>query len=324
MDYKMDFADNIPIYQQIANRIASDIKNKTLKPGDKLPTVRELSEKLELARGTVKRAYDELFREGLIEMTQGRGTFVCYQPMNSKSRKERAMAAIDRMFETLRELELSPTETQIFIELKLREYICRGERLKIGFVECSPEILAQIADRLRDYQEIEVVPYLLEDILRYPYKIGDDTDLIITSAKHAPALEEILPDGKNLLRVGLAMRPQCVRNLAQLEENAKVGIACQSERFCELLQEMLENYASSKPCKEPCFFGNDLAGYLKDKDAVLVPANYENFCSAKGAVLLEKFSARHILILCSYQADQGSLYYLDERLRKMIEERKIR
>ena len=324
MDYRIDAESEVPIYQQIADRIASDIRNKVLKPGDRLPTVRELSEELELARGTVKRAYDELFREGLIEMTQGRGTFVRYQPMNSKSRKERAMAAIDRMFDTLRELELSPTETQIFIELKLKEYIRRGERMKVGFVECSPEILAQISDRLRDYQGIEVVSYLLEDILRYPYKIGDDTDLIITSAKHAPALEEVLPSDRNLLRVGLAMRPQCVRNIAQLEENAKVGIACKSERFYELLSEMLGNYASSAPCETPCFFGSDLAAYLKDKDAVLVPANYENFCSAKEALLLEKFSARHILILCSYQADQGSLYYLDERLRKMGEERKLR
>ena len=323
--YKVDSENDLPIYQQLADRIASDIKSGVLKPGDRLSTVRDLAAEMNLAKGTVKRAYDELCREDLVEMTQGRGTFVRYRPMSSKSRKERAMAAIDQMLETLRSLSLSPEEMQIFVELKLRECLLHGSRVKLGFVECSPEILGQITDRLRDYPQIEVIPYLLEDILRYPYKINDDTDLVVTSATHAAALEEALPDSRNLVRMALAMRPQCVKNIAQLEKEARVGIVCQSERFFELLREVLKNYTETEEPKTAFFFGGeDLAAYLKEKDAVLVPANYENFCSGKEAALLEKFSARHILVLCSYQADQGSLYYLDERLRAIMEKRKLK
>ncbi len=323
--YKVDSESDIPIYQQLSDRIASDIKSGVLKPGDKLPTVRDLAEELCLAKGTIKRAYDELCREDLVEMTQGRGTFVRYRPMNSKSRKERAMAAIDQMLETLRELSLSPEEMRIFVELKLRECLQHGNRVRIGFVECSPEILGQIADRLREYPQIEVSPYLLEDILRYPYKIADDTDLVITSATHAAALEEALPNSKNLVKMALAMRPQCVRNIAQLNENAKVGVCCRSERFFELLSEVMKSYTAAAVPKAAFFFGQgDLAAYLEEKDAVLVPANYENFCSVKEVSLLEKFSARHILVLCSYQADQGSLYYLDERLQAVLEKRKLK
>lgn len=325
MTYKVDSKSEIPIYQQLSDMIASDIKSGVLKPGDRLPTVRDMAETMSLAKGTVKRAYDELCREDLVEMTQGRGTFVRYRPMNSKSRKERAMAAIDQMLETLRSLSLSSEEMRIFVELKLRECLLRERKAKLGFVECSPEILGQIGDRLRDYPEIEVISYLLEDILRYPYKIADDTDLIVTSSTHAAALEEVLPDSKNLVKMALAMRPQCVKNIAQLDKNAKVGVVCQSERFFELLREVMKNYAEAAAPKTAFFFGKgELAAYLKDKDAVLVPANYGNFCSGKETALLEKFSARHILVLCSYQTDQGSLYYLDERLQKMMEKRKLK
>ena len=127
MKYNINPESGIPIYRQLADIIFAEIKSGSIKSGSKLPTVRELAEEAGVARGTVKRAYEELRRDGAVEMTQGRGTFAKYAPESGKSRKDRAMEAIDKMLDTLRELELSPSEAQIFVELRLREYAGTGQ-----------------------------------------------------------------------------------------------------------------------------------------------------------------------------------------------------
>lgn len=64
------------IYKQIAAALERDIEAGTLKAGDQLPTLKELSATLEVTPGTVNRAYELAHRMGLIEGEVGRGTFV--------------------------------------------------------------------------------------------------------------------------------------------------------------------------------------------------------------------------------------------------------
>lgn len=324
MNYKINQNSEVPIYRQLCDMILADVKSGELSQGDRLPTVRELSDELGLARGTVKRSYDELRKNGIIDMTQGRGTFVRYQPMNSESRKERAMAAIDKMLESLNQLDISPAEMEIFIGLKLREYVKRGDSVKIAFIECSPEILGQIADRFRDIGGAEVFTYLLDEILRNPYRIEEDVDIIVTSATHAEEVSRALHGSERLTKVALAMRTQCIKDIARLEEKTRVGIACCSERFGALLTDALQKYSCCKKAAKPFYFGGgEPEKYLEDKDALLLPINYAAFCSDREAELFRRFSARHILVLCSYQADQGSTLYLGEKIRAIKERKKL-
>jgi GntR family transcriptional regulator len=70
-------SDELPIYRQIMRRITEAIAMGHLKRGEKLPSHRELSERLVVAPLTVKKAYDELETLEFIETQRGRGTFVC-------------------------------------------------------------------------------------------------------------------------------------------------------------------------------------------------------------------------------------------------------
>lgn len=65
-----------PLYLAIARTLADDVARGRLKPGDRLPTQRELGSALGVALGTVTRAYAEAERRGLIRGEIGRGTFV--------------------------------------------------------------------------------------------------------------------------------------------------------------------------------------------------------------------------------------------------------
>jgi molybdate-binding protein/DNA-binding transcriptional regulator YhcF (GntR family) len=72
----IDQTANLPIYQQIADQVREQIANKTLRPGEHLPTIRKLAEALNLSPGTITRAYAELERGGIVVTRHGGGTIV--------------------------------------------------------------------------------------------------------------------------------------------------------------------------------------------------------------------------------------------------------
>src|SRR5579859_3658850 len=67
------------LYQQIVERLKREVSEGRLKPGTALPSFRQLAQNLLVSVITVKRAYEELEREGIIFRRQGLGTFVAEQ-----------------------------------------------------------------------------------------------------------------------------------------------------------------------------------------------------------------------------------------------------
>ncbi|MGN1403647.1 MAG: GntR family transcriptional regulator [Ruminococcus sp.] len=68
-----------PIYEQITSQIKAQIMDGKLRTGDPIPSMRSLAKSLHVSVITVQRAYEELQRDGFIETTVGRGSFVAAQ-----------------------------------------------------------------------------------------------------------------------------------------------------------------------------------------------------------------------------------------------------
>jgi len=68
----------VPLHHQVYLDLSSAMDDGEWKPGDRLPTERELAERYGCSLITVRRALSELVREGRIERTRGRGTFVLH------------------------------------------------------------------------------------------------------------------------------------------------------------------------------------------------------------------------------------------------------
>lgn len=67
---------NKPIYEQITSQIKGKIMNGELQPGDPIPSMRALAKSIQVSVITVQKAYEDLQRDGFIETTVGRGSFV--------------------------------------------------------------------------------------------------------------------------------------------------------------------------------------------------------------------------------------------------------
>lgn len=308
---------DVPIYQQLVDKIRSDVKKGVLMPGQQLPTVQEMARSLGIAKGTIKRAYDELEHQGLLEKIQGRGTFICYQPANSGSRKEQAMAAIDALLDKLEDMGFSQTEINIFLTLKQRERSEDLSTLKVAVVECNPEMVSQLSEQIRGIKNIELHGYLLETIRQYPYHLDDETDLVITTANHADYMETVLSDRKKLARIAYRFSMDTIAAVGKLKTGDNIGILCSSTRFCDLIYQSCKKCARNLSLPKPQLFSSDLDvdTFLADLDAVLVPKSFEKYCSQEVAQKLREFEKNGKLIQCAYEMDDGSFLHLEEKLR---------
>jgi GntR family transcriptional regulator len=72
----IDARDKTPIYAQLERGLRAAMATSRLKPGDQLPTVRQLAVELSINANTVARVYADLERSGAIETRRGVGSFV--------------------------------------------------------------------------------------------------------------------------------------------------------------------------------------------------------------------------------------------------------
>ncbi len=86
----------VPIYVQIVDQVRHALEIGGLRPGERLPTVRQLASELTVAPNTIVKAYNELQRMGLVESRPGVGTVVA-EGIEEIDRERRVGAIFERL-----------------------------------------------------------------------------------------------------------------------------------------------------------------------------------------------------------------------------------
>lgn len=99
MELTVDTGSREPIYRQLAIQIREGVARGRLAPGDKLPSVRELSQQLVVNPNTIARAYTELERDGVLHTRQGMGVYIARPAteLTKAARKKRLVEPIDAL-----------------------------------------------------------------------------------------------------------------------------------------------------------------------------------------------------------------------------------
>lgn len=117
----MNYKDHKPIYQQIIDYCLKQIGNGTWRPGERLPSMRELCVTLQVNNRTLLRATDELERMGLITAQRGQGYF-CTNDAKSRlliaKRMEFDKVVISELLEAMEECGYTLEETLDRIEFR--------------------------------------------------------------------------------------------------------------------------------------------------------------------------------------------------------------
>lgn len=95
-------SSSVPIYEQIKKSIINQILEGELNEDELLPSIRVLAGDIKISAMTIKKAYDELEKEGYLKSIQGKGTFVA--PKNTELAKEQAQKDIEKHIEKIVEI----------------------------------------------------------------------------------------------------------------------------------------------------------------------------------------------------------------------------
>ena len=127
ISFQLNPSSGIPAYLQIVQQVERALRMGTLRPGDQLPTVKQVVAEVTVNPNTVTRAYRELEHAGLVEGRQGVGTFVARRPHGPPPEEQMRVArGLERWIETARAAGLDDQAMEAMLRSLLRSASDRG------------------------------------------------------------------------------------------------------------------------------------------------------------------------------------------------------
>jgi DNA-binding transcriptional regulator YhcF (GntR family) len=254
--FALDRAMPIPIGTQLRGQIEYGISLGLLRPGDRLPSVRELATAKGIAQATVSHAYSVLKREGLIQMRPGMGTFVA--AVSDGVRPSGDLADLHRIVDAMAAQALAcgftPAQISHAVTARLAGgYAPRPRVALVGLFGHATEVyVRELAALLADLSP-EIVPYTLERLRAG----GDDersricaADLVLTIANRVTEVQGLLPPVHPPVH-GLTFiaHPATMQRLRALPRDLLLGVV---STFGEFLPTMLQGIlACVTPSRAP-------------------------------------------------------------------------
>ncbi len=208
-----------PLHEQLVEQLRYQIAVGRFKTGDTLPSTRALGEQLNLSFHTVRKAYQQLEAEGLLQARKGSGyTVVERTPLSKTERMERGAAIVQEALQRLIGLGLDDAEIEYLFAEQRDLLEDDGERLKLVVVasyrELADEVAAQIG--LAMQQTVEAATF--EDLERHR-----DADYVFTRLQDVRRASEAVPRADVL---GLRVQPAlpALARVARMLETETLGL----------------------------------------------------------------------------------------------------
>ena len=124
MDLQLDPASAVPIYAQIVDQVRALVATRAFRPGDKLPSVRELAASLRVNRNTAAKAYQALEADGIVETRAGQGCFIADGgPRWSRAERYRRIdLSVDRTLVEAHHLEIPLQEVPHIVDRRIKKF----------------------------------------------------------------------------------------------------------------------------------------------------------------------------------------------------------
>lgn len=176
----------VPVKDQLIEQIGLQIASGTLKPKDKLPSIRQLAQKLEIHHSTVTAAYNQLEEAGLLEIRQGSGVRVANRSLAGDGQKELSLEALFKQcLARAAESGLSREQVSTFAERMLKSKPI--ERILV--VDRNEDFHPLLSAELSPHFSLPVQPISFEKLAKNQGLLADS--LIVTSFYHLYPLQSL-------------------------------------------------------------------------------------------------------------------------------------
>ncbi|MCA1556098.1 MAG: GntR family transcriptional regulator [Acidobacteria bacterium] len=215
----------------------------------RLPTVKDLSQKLEINFETIRKAYKELEKEGLISTKRGRGTFadgrLSPRPqMRSPASSELELIdSVKGASKKLLQTGMGLEEVRKIITQALDEVSLECSRQIVVFTECNLLQINQISELLKSYLNLNVEPVLLKDLREKVEGIlaekGELLAVITTGFHMNEVRNEILGLSVKIDFLITNMSPETRREIDALDKTVRYGFICRDQESIPFYKDML-------------------------------------------------------------------------------------
>ena len=166
-----------------------EIKKGTLKVGTKMPTERELSQRLKVSRNTISTAYNDLEQDGALKSYQGKGTFVVEEAISWESQniKNKIIKFVDLGLEEALEIGMKPEEFLDIVNQRVNEKKQIMDKIVAVYVECNIEQAKMFSKQLSKNSNMNVMPLTISDLEKMDKDTKDkieSAEFIITTFNH--------------------------------------------------------------------------------------------------------------------------------------------
>jgi GntR family transcriptional regulator len=241
---KIDRKADTPFYVQLQNILKNRIQNGDLREG-RIPPIRQLAQEYGVSINTALRAYEGLRREGLVEGTVGRGTFVITTPDQQQKHNRQVLLrrVIEHTLEEALTLEYTIEEFSEAVKELVQEKRELMRHLTLSFIECNIEQLTYFTDHLELDPHIRRLPVLLDEVKGGNAETMEAlaaSDIIATSFYHVNEVRERLSSlGKPIVGISLEPEINTIIRIAKIPEGSTVGIVTTSEDFRAIIGQIL-------------------------------------------------------------------------------------
>jgi DNA-binding transcriptional regulator YhcF (GntR family) len=311
----IDKGNRIPLYLQVKKQIMDLIKDGSLKVGFKMPTERELSQKLQVSRNTVSMAYQELEKDGVLKSYQGRGTFVAEEVKlwEDEDIRDKLKKFVDLAFEEAIETGIDADEFMEIVTERIEEKRRLINEISGIYVECNIEQSRIFAAQLKERTNIDFKPVTVND-LRIMDKDTEEllqkSQIIITTFNHVNEVRRLTRNfNKNVLGVAITPDLETIVKIARFPIGTKFYFVCISEEFKFKVRDALESaglgninieYTNSS-------YKEELIEIIERSDVIIAsPGRYKEINELNGG--------RKQIINFLYSLDDGSVKALKSKL----------
>jgi DNA-binding transcriptional regulator YhcF (GntR family) len=309
-------------YRQIISGITSMVADGDLRPGDRLPSERELAVTLGVSRGTVKKAYDKLCTNGVTQSLEGSGTFISMgQNVISPARKTAAVHEIENLVNRLAELGFSTTEIDTQFRLVMNKFTNSPEVVRIAAIDCSPESLFTFDQQLSYISQIKVDRFLLADLEsgKIRQEQFEEYDIILTTSTHNAEINVMLARlTDRIMQIVVSPDRQTVIELAGIPKDKTAGVLCRSRRYLAVIMQFMTR--DINPANIRILESGDLpeSRFFAKLDYLILPP--EDVIAGGDVPAMADFIEKGgRIIYFNYQIERGSLLHIEERISSVLQ-----
>lgn len=299
--------------EAVERSVLNRIRLGRYRPGERLPSVRDLARELGSNRNTVNKAYQNLIGLGVVTAGgSSREGFRVGGLAGAGAEPPFAEHLYRRVTQLVWEgmaAGMSADEVLGLSSRAVREVFREGA-VRLAFYECNALDSREMGAHLSRALGLELTCGVLSDLERHAAQLTRDYDLIITTFHHvAEAVQVAGTDKTKVVGIDTRLTPETLLEVAHLPKT-RVGVVCGVEATAHMLEHVLHGYYPALTLTAVTL--SDSAGVQRvaeENDHVIATRT----CAAE----TERLVGRPVDVVVNFQIDEQSLSYLRQKIGRV-------